>query len=242
MILRSTDVRSALKRRQRGFILDPFKFGGGGGGDPLFANVQLLLHMDGANGSTTFTDHSSNAYTITVNGGITVTTAQSKFGGASGEFPGVSGDYLTGTLSPGFNPRTSAFCIEVWKRFPNTSSSQAFFTKPGTAFYWVYLNPSLYLGDGSINTLASGLSITPGQWYHLAVSFDGTTYRNFMDGVLLQSSTTLLASTTVTAFDIGRWSGGGVTSIGQMDDFRLTVGNARYTAGFTPPAAAHPNF
>jgi hypothetical protein len=35
MILRSTDVRGALKSRQRGFLLDPYRFGGVGGGGVL---------------------------------------------------------------------------------------------------------------------------------------------------------------------------------------------------------------
>lgn len=34
MILRSTDIRSALRSRQRGFLLNPYRFGGGGGGSP----------------------------------------------------------------------------------------------------------------------------------------------------------------------------------------------------------------
>lgn len=32
MISRSTDIRAALRSRQRGFLLNPFRFGGGGGG------------------------------------------------------------------------------------------------------------------------------------------------------------------------------------------------------------------
>ena len=62
-------------------------------GDPFFSNVSLLLHMDGANGSTAFTDSGPNALTATVVGSSAIATAQSQFGGASGNFP--SGSYLT---------------------------------------------------------------------------------------------------------------------------------------------------
>ena len=50
-------------------------------GDPYFANVSLLLHMDGTNGSTTFTDSSSNGLTVTATAATTSTTnAKSGFG------------------------------------------------------------------------------------------------------------------------------------------------------------------
>src|SRR3972149_9214360 len=54
--------------------------------------TKLLLHMDGANGSTTFTDEMGQA--VTANGNAQISTAQSKFGGASGLFDGT-GDYLS---------------------------------------------------------------------------------------------------------------------------------------------------
>jgi hypothetical protein len=36
VILRSTNIRSALRSRQRGFLLDPYRFGAGGGSPPTF--------------------------------------------------------------------------------------------------------------------------------------------------------------------------------------------------------------
>ena len=54
-----------------------------GGGDPYFANVSLLLHCDGSDASTTFTDSSSNGHTVTASNDAQIDTAQSKFGGAS---------------------------------------------------------------------------------------------------------------------------------------------------------------
>jgi hypothetical protein len=84
--------------------------------DPDFANVSLLLHMDGSNGSTTFPDSSSNGLTVTRYGNAQISTAQSKFGGASAYFDGA-GDYLE---LP--NPNTAIgavagdFTIECWVR------------------------------------------------------------------------------------------------------------------------------
>ena len=59
--------------------------------DPYSANVALLLRMDGANGSTVFTD--ATGKTVIVNGNAQMTTAQSKSGGASAYFDGA-GDFL----------------------------------------------------------------------------------------------------------------------------------------------------
>jgi len=49
MIDRSADVRGALRRRQRGFIINPFRFGAGGvpgAGAALPIMSGLLLHLD----------------------------------------------------------------------------------------------------------------------------------------------------------------------------------------------------
>ncbi len=52
----------------------------------LDANTKLLLHCNGVDGSTTFTDSETTPKTVTVQGSAQIDTAQSKFGGASGLF------------------------------------------------------------------------------------------------------------------------------------------------------------
>ena len=51
--------------------------------DQYWRNVVLALPMDGANGSTTFTDISPTPKAVTRYGNAQISTAQSKFGGAS---------------------------------------------------------------------------------------------------------------------------------------------------------------
>jgi hypothetical protein len=53
-------------------------------GGAYLANVSFLLHMDGTNGSTTFTDSGPNGLTVGAYGNAQISTAQSVFGGASG--------------------------------------------------------------------------------------------------------------------------------------------------------------
>jgi len=81
--------------------------------DTYYSNVSLLLHCDGSNGSTTFTDNSPSPKTVTANGNASVSTAQSKFGGASAVFDGT-GDYLSLDGSSGFAFGTGDFTIEFW--------------------------------------------------------------------------------------------------------------------------------
>lgn len=59
MILRNTDIRAALKSRQRGFLLNPFRFGGGGGGGGL-------QYVGGVGGGGT-----TNPYTLSLSGTLT---------------------------------------------------------------------------------------------------------------------------------------------------------------------------
>jgi len=81
--------------------------------DPYYNNVSLLLHGDGANGSTTIVDSSTSPKTVTAVGNAQISTAQSKFGGASLAFDGA-GDYLTIPDDSSFDFGFNDFTIEGW--------------------------------------------------------------------------------------------------------------------------------
>lgn len=83
-------------------------------GDSLWDSVTSLIHLNGTNGSTTFTDVKGN--TITPTGNAQISTAQSVFEGSSAYFDGV-GDYLSVSNASGFmNFGTGNFTIEFWFR------------------------------------------------------------------------------------------------------------------------------
>ena len=71
------------------------------------------MHFNGTNGSTTMTDSSKNNLTVTSNNGTAITTAQSKFGGASALFDGTN-DYVTTPNNSVFDFGTNDFTIEFW--------------------------------------------------------------------------------------------------------------------------------
>jgi hypothetical protein len=224
--------------------------------DPNFASVSLLLPMDGANGSTTFTDASLNTFSVTANGDAQISTAQSVFGGASGLFDG-NGDFLSVAANSAFE-LTGDFTIEGWIRassftvnFPmivaNNRSSFSGTGSTAAVFIAVAGSPrTLNLGRNDatgIDVVKSTTTINTNTWYYFAVTRSGSTVRLFLNGTLegtgTNSSTWNFSSN---GLNIGRngWDGAQGFWYGYIDDLRITKGVARYTASFTPPAAPFP--
>jgi hypothetical protein len=78
--------------------------------DPYGNQVVLLLRMEGANGSTVFTDDCG--HTVNTVGGAVITTARSKFGSSSGAFNGT--DALLECDMGDDQDLGDAFTIEGW--------------------------------------------------------------------------------------------------------------------------------
>lgn len=207
--------------------------------DPNFSSVSLLLHMDGTNGSTTFTDTSNGAVAVTASGNAQISTAQSKFGGASGLFDG-SGDYLSCTLSA-FN--ANDFTIESWIRVISHANYRNIYESRASdadtlGFVWgVNASGQFYLFINGGFQLVTG-SISLNTWTHVALTRSAGTWRTFKDGVLQTGSYSNSASLTRTAVRIGIDWATLYAMNGYVDDYRVTNGVARYTANFTPPTAA----
>jgi hypothetical protein len=229
------------------------------GGDPYWANVSLLLHMNGSNGSTTFTDSSSNAFSVTANGNAQISTAQSKFDGSSGYFDG-SNSYLTIPTNPNLLPGVADFTLEDWVYVSGNNNSGNTTNKTLFGTSWSGSTPSgsfLLMLDGADNnrvlflgwnTLAlySTTTLSTGQWYHLAVTNVSGTFRLFVNGVQEDSGTSSLnLNNNTSPIYIGRYVDPGQFNgffNGYIDDLRITKGVARYTSDFTPPTAPFPNF
>lgn len=86
--------------------------------------TKLLLHCDGADASTTFTDASQAAHgNATPNGNAQVDTAQSKFGGASALFDGT-GDFLSYADHADWHFGSGDFMADFWVRFNSVSTAK----------------------------------------------------------------------------------------------------------------------
>lgn len=227
-----------------GMILNPYAFGGIGGID---ANTVLMLHCDGADASTTFADSSSTAKTVTANGNAQVDTADSKFGGASLLLDG-SGDYLVVTDHADFT-WAGQFTIDFWIKTSSSNQEGGFYRRvidmQGTAeltlLFYNGSADSTNLGVYSGGMLITGnIAVADGNWNHVALTRDGSNnLRLFVNGV--QSGSTLASHTTSynpTTIHIGHYNAGGGAINGWMDEIRFS-NTARWTANFTPPAAAY---
>lgn len=216
------------------------------------AQTSLLLHFDGANGSTAFTDSSPNALTVTANGDAQISTAQSKFGGASGYFDGA-GDYLEVASSDAQDFGTGDFTIEMWLR-PASAPSYILVSGEGPngdpgnlhASGWnirrVYDTLQLERFDGNNEAIVSFGSWSPSnnQWVHLAISRESGTSRAFIDGVLLSAQSDSNDWSRVDNTE-NLWIGHAIDGNGEsyyegyIDELRIIKGAALYTSNFTPP-------
>lgn len=221
--------------------------------DPYFYATSLLLHGDGTNGSTNVIDSSSTPKTVTAFGNAQISTAQSKFGGASLAFDG-SGDYIVCPASSFVASNTETFTVELWAYWGSTATTQKSIisNSTGSAFgfaiqqidatYKIGVNLS---GDGF--DMSSTDSFLLNAWNHIALC--GTPGSPgillFLNGVQQGSAYTgavNLGSTTANVY-VGRI--GALNAVyfnGYIDDLRITKGIARYTSNFTPPTRAFPDF
>jgi hypothetical protein len=205
--------------------------------DPDFADVSLLLHMDGSNGSTTFTDSSSNARTCTPSGTVTVSTTESKFGGASAFLNGGAITFNNADSKLTLQPDASDWTIEMWIY---TGAGN------GVIIYSDSVSNRLELNSFNVRYVAQSLvvfnnvsaGLTANTWHHLAITSQNGTHRLFRDGLLIATMVTVSNSFTVNVLG----NAVGLTNyIGYIDDLRITKGVARYTANFTPPTTPFPN-
>ncbi|MDP2941048.1 MAG: hypothetical protein Q8N85_02175, partial [Candidatus Omnitrophota bacterium] len=113
--------------------------------------TKLLLHADGADGSTGFSD--DTGHTVLSYGNARIDTNQSKFGLSSAFFDGQN-SYLSLADNPDWSFGSSDFTIDLWVKFKDLAGhpAQNFLTQengrtPGKWGFWdfSYNNGKLYL-------------------------------------------------------------------------------------------------
>ncbi len=218
--------------------------------DPDFASVVLLLGFEGADASTTFTDESPSPKTMTAVGNAQIDTAQFKYGSASGLFDGT-GDSVSTPDAAAFTLGTSDFTMECWVRFGALgATSRTFFSQWGAVaspasrtFLWYASGTAQSFSYNQTQTFNSAWTPSINIWYHLAICRDGANLRMFVDGTQVGSTHNIAATSIVDSTSVAHvGSNGGTASFvnGHLDEMRITIGVARYTANFTPPSAAFP--
>lgn len=206
---------------------------------PAALDTLLLLRMNGSNGSTTFTDSSAYGRSVTANGDAAISTAQSKFGGASGLFDG-SGDYLLTAVSMDWD---EDFTLEFWLRRVGAGSGQVNTVcavgeiQSGVGGMHLALSTSgvVYLDNATTGGIQGG-SAPLDQWVHIAVVRQGGTNILYVDGANVGTSEQTF-DVTNSVVEIGGTPRYGFYTNGYIDEFRIVAGTAIYTGDFTPPTA-----
>lgn len=231
-------------------------------GDVDWASVVALLHFDGTDGDTTFTDEA----------GISTWSVTAAVAEIDDGFSKFSQSLLLNSVgkveanSPGLiGLGTGDFTIEGWFRLNLASAS--------TDYRWLLLiegpwgNLDIRFGNtgfggrlqfgvstgtlaGTYSTQYTQSDLDDGVWRHLAMVRESSSVKFYLDGVLLTVRNNNYTGTPVTSFadstDLSSPTSVkfGNTSpnsfLGNLEEFRFTK-VARYTSNFTPPDAPFPN-
>lgn len=224
-----------------------------GGGSAAAGDVILLMHMNGSDGSTTFTDSSSYGHSVTRTGSPIISTTWSKFGGASlrNSTSAGSSDHLTVAYNSAFTFGTSAFTLEFWLRMTTVGTSILLNKEAGTGYYpfQVYVD-----SGGKVGFRCYDNAGTPGLYSRLSTTTIAANTEYFVQcrrrkdvdafhndllelaiggtredggpGQEVPASMSLYSNTA--DLQIGNYgSGANYPLLGYIDDLRITSGFAR---------------
>ena len=218
------------------------------------AYTKLMLHCDGTNNGTTFTDSSSEggntAHTVTANADVHTDTADKKFGTASAQFDGT-GDFLSVPDSADWDllGSSDSYTIDFWCNFTTQSSDRqmveqyedannrwSLVCNSTTGFVFkAYQN-----GSTIVETPTMGTAVPSGTWMHIALVKNGNIYTIYKDGVATAATVDDSSTDTYSgSLRIGGYGGSSNWFHGYIDELRLSKGVARWTANFTPPSTAY---
>jgi hypothetical protein len=173
-------------------------------------------------------------------GAAQVSTGAVKYGSGSLFFNGTTG-YLA-SVNP-IIPLTGPFTIEAWVNPVNTTLGVIFsqFINATANRTELSISAGKLVFDNNGSTIATSVSSIPtGTWTHIAVTRDiSNVFRMFINGIL-DTAVSFTGSILQTRAYVGaRYTAVNFYS-GYIDDYRITIGIARYTRNFTPPQVALP--
>ena len=223
----------------------------------------LLMHMDGANDGTVFTDSARPPLTVTKAGTPVTKTAEKKFGTASCYLAGTT-DWLKLPASDNWSFAASAdFTVECWCKWSTAAAYVGMIaskTETGGVYNGWSLRTDASGGDkilsfnfwnnaGSVTFSCNGTSnIGDGSWHHVAATRASDTVRVFVDGALENSGTYAGAIHGTSSGGYGLQIGmdylnatGSGPMHGYVDEVRIS-NVARWDAAFTPPTAAYSGY
>jgi hypothetical protein len=200
----------------------------------------LLMHFDGANGSTTFTDAKGVSTFTIASGSPVISTAQQKFGTAS-FYPGASGtSFIQTATNDALWTFAADYTIDFWI-YPTSFAVQLNLVGNSVWAFYVSSAGNATFNDGATSYLCGAVSLNT--WSHIAVARAGSTGKAFANGTVGQTRTstgTIGASGHLLVGSNGVY-GASASNLCYMDELRIINGTAVWTAGFTPPTSAYTN-
>ena len=207
---------------------------------------------------STLLDKSSNAFALTQAGDVrptmfspfanTLAAAQSYLAsvhGGSAYFDGA-GDYLTVADSDTLRPGSRPWTVEFWCN-PNTVVGTQMLYMKGNGLQFYLSAASLAVALSSANTTTYFVNFTTigtvvaRQWNHIVLTFTGTVYYGFVNGIRTTIATSTTAVNAGTGASnptaVGASPTGTLPVTGFITDVRFTNGIAVYTSNFAPPIA-----
>ena len=221
-------------------------------GDPAWSQVILLAHHD----TSSFSDSSTRARVATITGAPV--RGAGRFGAGALQMTAQGQRVAYAATDAAANLPAGDFTIEAWVRFDAAASNTGTIVGrySGSRGGWrlecsqaggmLRFYTTWTTREETPVASVSGLTWALGAWYHVAFTRQGTTYRMFRDGALLatlSNEARTIQTNTSTPIEVGgfAWDAPIATHLGLIDDLRITVGTARYTAAFTPPTEAFPD-
>ena len=204
------------------------------------SNTKIMLHCDGSDSGTTFTDSSLTPHTVTANGNAHTDTTVKKFGTASAQFDGT-GDYLTAPDSSAwdvFGSSSENWTIDFWVKHTDHVGGETYISQSeDSSNYWQfahYHSGGLWFGVKSggswiIDSTAGGYGpeITDTNWHHVALCKVGQEYGIYLDGTqgeyISDSSTDTFGAPL--AIGTSTWDGTNRDFDGYMDEIRIQKSN-----------------
>jgi len=213
------------------------------------SNTRLLLTSNTTNGSTTFTDSSSNNFSIG-NVNATHSTAQKKIGSSSIFIDSGQRMYVdTQTNLLSLYNMSNTYTIEFWIYVNDFGNDETYLSygQNGNAAMWRLKEAGgtfklearantnwSWSGSVEVDLLASG-SLSTGQWYHVAFVNNSGSVKTFLDGVQQNTGTINLGSNNNTAkwLYIGSYYSDNGNTDAYWDSIRIS-NVARYSTTFNP--------
>ena len=197
-----------------------------------------LLHFNGDDGSTIFTDESGKAWTAY--GNAQLDTAQTKFGSASVLFDNNAASYISTPYHSDFDISGGDWTVDFWVRLVDLTYHD---------FVEIGVNPNriaIYLSSGAlvVTVAAEQEQCSPGisinTWTHIAIvkTYATSKLKMFVGGVLKLDGTNSAIAVIADSVKIGKVATQGFGVNGWIDELRIS-NVARWTADFTPPTGEY---